>query len=285
MKKFIVAILILVAGVAVFDYWTNDNSKIKNLAQDYVGNKNLTEITREVFTSGPLRNLVKNPSAKLTSGGVVEWTNKQRELSGLKKLSFNSKLTAAAKAKVEDMFKNQYFEHISPDGKGPADLANASKYDYIRVGENLALGNYDNDQILVEAWMNSPGHRANILNEKFTEIGVYVFKGMFEGDETWLAVQEFGKPASSCPSINPFFKQQISSTETEVDVLSQQIQTLKTELANMDPRSKEEYDRYNQKVSEFNSFVKIYNNKVDTLKKLTEDYNTQVKAYNLCASL
>ncbi len=284
MKKFLITIFILMAGFAAFDYWTNDNPKLKDWAQTYVSDQNIEEIKQEVFTSGPLRNLVKNPSANLTAEGVIEWTNQQRINNGLPKLSINQKLSKAAQIKVQDMFEKQYFEHVSPDGKGPADLARQVGYDYIRVGENLALGNYDNDQKLVEAWMNSPGHRANILNEKFTEISVYVLKGIYEGEETWLAVQEFGKPTSSCPAVSPFLKIQIDSIEKEVDSLQPQMAVLKSQLESLSElETKEEYDAYNQKVTEFNSLVKIFNNKVDLLKKLIGDYNAQIRRYNLCA--
>ena len=62
------------------------------------------------------------------------------------------------------------------------------------------MGNFKNDQDLVSAWLNSPGHRANILNTRFTEIGTAVLKGFYEGREVWMAVQEFGLPLSSCPN-------------------------------------------------------------------------------------
>src|SRR6185369_15716694 len=119
--------------------------------------------------------------------------------SGLPALKENALLDKAAKKKLDDMFAQQYFEHINPQGKGPSDLAKSVGYDYIAIGENLALGNFKNDAELVQAWMDSPGHRANILNKQYTEIGVAVGQGTYEGKKTWLAVQEFGRPTSSCP--------------------------------------------------------------------------------------
>jgi uncharacterized protein YkwD len=92
------------------------------------------------------------------------------------------------------MFENQYFAHESPTGEKVSDLAKKFGYDFLLIGENLAMGNFSSDEDLVLAWMESPGHRENILNEKYQEIGVAVKKGIFEGKEVWIAVQHFGLP-------------------------------------------------------------------------------------------
>src|SRR5207237_597403 len=141
---------------------------------------------------------------------------------------------------------------------------------------------FKDDAALVEAWMNSPGHRANILNTKYQEIGVAVGSGMFEGHKTWLAVQEFGKPKSSCPSVDSNLKLQINSQQNEINQMQSNLAELKNQLDSSQPKTQSEYDSYNQLVAEYNNMIKIYNNKVDTLKLISDQYNIEVRAYNSC---
>ena len=177
------------------------------------------------------------------------------------------------------MFRQQYFEHESPDGKHPADVIKATGYDYLVVGENLALGNYENDQVLVEAWMNSPGHRANILDGKFEEIGVAVGKGMFEGKEVWLAVQEFGTPSSSCPNPGAGIKSQIEQNRLSIQAEETSLATLKKQIEANKYRTREEYDNA---VAEYNRRADALNELIDRTKALVNDYNSQVNSFNRC---
>lgn len=282
MKKVFYAIFFLILGITVFNYAEKLASKSRQVLSDIKSQPVISEIQKQVFTSGPLRSKINNLDAYLTRTGTIISTNQQRQKEGLGVLRENFKLNQAAQAKVKDMFQGQYFEHISPQGIGPADLAKTSDYEYVLIGENLALGNYKNDQDLVEAWMNSPGHRANILNNKYTEIGVAVGEGMFEGRQTWLAVQEFGKPASDCPQIDQILKTQIDSQKNEIQNLENQLKIIKAFLDQNDPQNKKEIEDYNKQVVSYNTLVKIFNNKIDVLKQLTGLYNEQVKNYNEC---
>jgi hypothetical protein len=281
MKRILTILIIIAVGISVFDFYQKSKIKIADFSEF---NKNgiIQEIKDQVKLSGTLRSKVSAPNSYLTYGGVLENTNKQRQQNNLAPLRANSKLDQAAMAKVKDMFKNQYFEHISPSGAGPADLAEAAGYGYIAIGENLALGNYKNDEDLVAAWMNSPGHRANILNEKYEEIGVAVLKGEFEGKQTWLAVQEFGRPESDCPKVDLSLKNQINAETTEMDILEVQIKSLKSILESSSPKTKPEIEEYNQNVRQYNDLIRIYNNKIDVVKIIQTRYNDYVKAYNEC---
>jgi hypothetical protein len=269
------------AGWSVYSYYQNTRE-----APDWDFSKmpNVKSVKQEVNTSGLLRGRIeKLDSSWLTRAGTIDKTNEQRKENNLPALKENRLLGQAAQKKMQDMFSGQYFEHVSPSGTGPADLAKAVQYEYVAIGENLALGNYKNDQELVTAWMNSPGHRANILNSKYLEIGVAVGKGMFDGHETWLAVQEFGKPASACPSVDSALKERIQALRAEVASLELQVSAAKAELSNPgEVKDKAAADAYNKKVNDYNVLVGIYNNKVDTLKLLTAQYNQQVNAYNAC---
>lgn len=132
-------------------------------------------------------------ATSITAAQVVEQTNVRRESLGLAPLTMNSTLSAAAHAKAADMFSNQYWAHTSPQGKEPWDFIRSSGYTYQAAGENLArdfMGTGD----MVDAWMNSPTHRANIVNARYQEIGVAVVNGTLEGTDTTLVVQMFGRP-------------------------------------------------------------------------------------------
>lgn len=227
----------------------------------------------------PLRGALDgSATAHLTRGGTISFTNQEREAQGLLPLNENPRLNQAAEVKLQDMFARQYFEHESPTGEGPSDLANQVGYKYVLVGENLALGNFKDDQTLVTAWMNSPGHRENILNRRYQEIGVAVGKGMFEGREVWLAVQEFGKPLSSCPQPGAALKTQIDQNQRRIDQLEAELVARK---ADMDSGK---YDRptYNEKVREYNEVVNQFNTLVNTTKQLVNQYNSQINDFNSC---
>jgi len=235
----------------------------------------------QIFAPPPLKITGQAPNSFLTQKGTIAETNNQRIENGLSALKENAKLDAAAKAKAQDMFKNQYFEHVSPSGRGPADLAKSVGYDYLIIGENLALGNFENDKKLVDAWMASPGHRANILNGKYAEIGVAVEKGIYEGHSVWMAVQEFGRPASACPKVDLALKAKIDNYNIQIDRLSQIIQARKAELENMIV-TRENVSDYNAKVNEYNNLINEYNSLVVEAKAAVAAYNNQVQAYNEC---
>src|SRR4051812_46532866 len=109
------------------------------------------------------------------------------------------------------MISKRYFSHQFPTGAGPPEVVSASGYDFITVGENLALGVFKNEQDLIDAWMASPGHKENILNKEWREIGVAVVIGKYEGVEEYFAVQEFGTPASVCPKPSASLKQNLEN--------------------------------------------------------------------------
>lgn len=102
---------------------------------------------------------------------VVELTNVEREKMGLDPLQMYMPLMESARAKSEDMAKNQYFSHESPTFGDPFEQMEAAGIDYYYAGENIALG-YRTPEAVVEGWMNSPGHRANILTPEYSHIGV-----------------------------------------------------------------------------------------------------------------
>ena len=110
---------------------------------------------------------------------VVDLTNAERQKAGLKPLAIYNPLMDVAQAKSDDMAKNKYFDHNSPTYGSPFDQMKAAGISYKAAGENIAQGQTTPAQV-VQAWMDSPGHRANILNANFTHIGVgYVANGNY----------------------------------------------------------------------------------------------------------
>jgi uncharacterized protein YkwD len=277
-----IMIIIGLVVLAVFGYHNRTQllSYVDSIGHGKLPASFLNRVAEENFLPAPLRARVEAAQSHLTADGVVEWTNKQREQNGLTELRVNEKLNAAAEAKLRDMFAQQYFEHNSPQGVTPADLIKQFSYAYVVVGENLALGNFKDDQVLVQAWMDSPGHRANILHHRFQEIGVAVGQSVFEGRTVWLAVQEFGTPLSSCPSVSSGMKQQIEADKQRIDSLNNQATTLRSQIES----GAYDYDQQlkRQKIEEYNNLVAELNSLAEQSKENIADYNSEVEKYNKC---
>jgi uncharacterized protein YkwD len=123
---------------------------------------------------------------ELDPSAIVRLTNESRRQAKLEPLRVDDKLAAAARAKLADMLKRDYFAHRSPEGREPWSFVRAAGYRYSFVGENLARG-YTSEADLQRGWMRSRRHRANILSRHYADIGVATRNG--------VAVVLFGKPA------------------------------------------------------------------------------------------
>lgn len=128
-------------------------------------------------TSTNTNNNTSTTSTKMTNDEkeVFDLINKQRTQNGLSSLKENSELQRVARIKAQDMVNNNYFSHTSPTYGSPFDMMKSFKISYNTAGENIA-GNSSNSSA-VTAWMNSPGHRANILNGSFNQTGIGVVTG------------------------------------------------------------------------------------------------------------
>jgi uncharacterized protein YkwD len=130
---------------------------------------------------------------EISTQTLIALTNKERALNNLPTLKENPILDKAAELKAEDMIKTSYFAHNSPTGVSPWHWFDVAGYKFLDAGENLAL-RYSTSEDVVNAWIASPTHRANILNSRYTEIGMATVKGMYEGVETIYVVELFGNP-------------------------------------------------------------------------------------------
>ena len=147
---------------------SNQNSSNQNASNS--GNSN-------TGTSANTNNNTGTTSTTMNSDEkeVFDLINKQRTQNGLSPLKENSELQRVARIKAQDMVNNNYFSHTSPTYGSPFDMMKSFKISYNTAGENIA-GNSSNSSA-VTAWMNSPGHRANILNSSFNQTGIGVVKG------------------------------------------------------------------------------------------------------------
>lgn len=107
---------------------------------------------------------------------VLRLVNVERSKNGLKPLSLSSKLTSLAEMKAADMANKNYFSHTSPTYGTPFEMLQKYGVSYRAAGENIAAGQRSAEEVM-NAWMNSSGHRANILNAKYTQIGVGYYAG------------------------------------------------------------------------------------------------------------
>jgi uncharacterized protein YkwD len=124
---------------------------------------------------------------------IIVAVNLERKKAGLPELIKNSKLEKASQAKAQHMADNKYFSHVHKEsGKRWSDFIKEADYDYAVAGENLANGFY-NVSDMVKAWMDSPTHKENILNDAVDETAIGIAYGELDGAPTIFVVQEFGK--------------------------------------------------------------------------------------------
>lgn len=131
--------------------------------------------------------------ASVLPGVLTALTNEERAQNDAPPLSQNNLLKRAAELKAQDMANGGYFAHTSPDGKTPWYWLDQVGYTYKLAGENLAVNFFESTDV-AEAWMNSPTHRANIVKKNYTEIGIGVANGKYEGKNTVFVAQFFGTP-------------------------------------------------------------------------------------------
>jgi uncharacterized protein YkwD len=220
-------------------------------------------------------------SFNLSSSGILTETNKERASLGLVPLSMNPILNEIALNRMKDMFGKGYFEHTSPDGKTVSSFAKSESYEYLVIGENIALGNFSNNKELLSAWMASPGHKANIINSSYSEIGIAVSKNSYQGSQMVIAVQVFAKPQKDCSYPNQDLKIKVNSYTQSIKNLVDNAEKVKAEL-NVMKTNGTSASKYNDKVAEYNLLAKLANTLSAEIKELTASYNLQVGIYNEC---
>lgn len=172
-------------------------------------------------------------AANISPEEVVRLTNVEREKNGLSSLSLNSNLSQAAIAKGNDMLSKGYWAHFAPDGTTPWSFFLSFGYKYKYAGENLAR-DFSDAGSAVNAWMNSPTHRENILNSNYEEIGIGVVEGALSGVDTTIIVQFFGTPLNVTSENIPEAKAQETKTVVKSEATSSS-ESVKTPVPTMTP--------------------------------------------------
>ena len=311
---YVITGFLIVLTVLIYINYSKNNNLSKNLDKVV---KKVENISLPEPISGPNR---EESAGNLSSSVIIELTNQERISDGESVLTENTLLDNAAERKINDMFQNQYFEHVSPvNGVDVSSFVLEENYQYAYVGENLAMGDFVSEKEMVQAWMDSPGHRENILGSHYTEIGVAVEKGIFQGRNTWIGVQVFAKTAPNCSVPNKSLLEQIEKLENNY----KQIDDYNAQISNLQIESSKLISDGNNKINEgnkinssdtgdralaetyWNEGDKLYNEGVDknnqanelinTVNKLLEDYpnlqekidnyNQQIDNYNQCISV
>ncbi len=206
----------------------------------------------------------------ITPSSIIDATNAERRYDGENTLISDPDLVEIAEARLNDMFSRQYFSHTGPTGQTVSRLAAAEDYEYVLIGENIALGSFADATELVDTWMESSGHRANILRDDYAAIGVAVGTGMFEGEEALIAVQVFSRPLALCPRPSGELKASILAGQTYIQKV--------TSLVNAYVRTGASLPSAISK--QISTLMAIFNKDLNT--KVAQ-YNKQVKAFEACS--
>ncbi|WP_082232452.1 CAP domain-containing protein [Halobacillus massiliensis] len=142
------------------------------------GNKGNVEVSKE-SGSEPAESLMEQDPSEFEKE-VVELVNEERAKEGLEPLKMYERLSDLARMKSQDMADESYFDHTSPTYGSPFEMMDQYDFKYWSAGENIAAGQRTPEQVM-DGWMNSPGHRENIMKEEFTHIGV----GYVEGEGSY----------------------------------------------------------------------------------------------------
>ncbi len=175
--------------------------------------------------------------AAVVKSDVIAYTDEARVSEGGQALLENELLDAAAQAKAEDMAARGYFAHVGPDGEEPWVWIERAGYEYVYAGENLAV-RFNDSKDVVDAWMASPTHRANIVKAHYQEIGVGLAEGTYKGGPATFVVQYFGSPqkaaaAAPVPAEAPAKDEAspVATIETPAPAIAPAVAGAKTEMA------------------------------------------------------
>lgn len=174
-------------------------------------------VAAEIFVSLAMLAVFFSTAAQasdITGDMVIKLVNKARAVTNVAILKKNSLLQEAAEKKAQDMIDNDYFAHVSPQGKSPWYWIQQNGYDYRFAGENLAI-NFTNAEEQQKAWMDSPLHKKNILNPEYREIGVAVKQGKINGQMTTVVVQMFGTEMQGTETLASASQQDVAGVQSD----------------------------------------------------------------------
>jgi uncharacterized protein YkwD len=288
--SYIIILIVLGAGAYFLPSYLQNKqdlvSKVKNRIQEI--RNDTKEIIPEAKISAPLEQSefektasyeeidCKNFESNIFAEEMFKRINSDRVANGKKALKWNSSLCESAGLKSEDMDNNNYFEHNSPSGITPWYWIKKVGYNYTFVGENLAL-NYFTANSAHAALMNSPGHRANILNENFTEIGINYVRGKLNGEDAFFVVQHFASPGPEKPQIQ--YVCETDKANKNLKELKNSKNKIEKYLSDAEDK-KDEFKKSGYDTKEINDYINDMENKekeVNGYIKEIEDYLKKCK--------
>jgi uncharacterized protein YkwD len=283
-------IVIFVNMPKLFDFFKSENNVGHSVVQraEYLKKSIMPSVSREV----------------LTKDAIITLTNNARSQSGLPPLKENQLLDSIAESRASDMLEKQYFDHVSPTGQQASDIAQSVGYRYKVIAENIGSGDFYTNRKIIDNWMQSPGHRRNILSTEVEDIGAAVVKGKMKGAETYITVQIFGlqSPLVSehiCVAPPKSLLNDIELKKAEIETLRDQLSRLKREI-DAEKESIQTDRRYvyddNQKIEKLNDRIRALNEKSRWYNRILEDekakssvvglmideYNKLSQTYNDC---
>lgn len=173
----------------------------------------------------PIEAWVTPDVASEQSARIIKLTNDLRIQAKVPILKESQILNQAAYMKVQDMLINQYFDHFSPRNVSLSDWLKKIGYNYMTAGENLAMGFADAEEV-VEGWRRSKTHNANMLDTDFTEIGVGLASGWFNGYETTMVAEYFGQPVQAISQRTDKNKNQSKPRSKTAGTIKQKLKVL-----------------------------------------------------------
>ena len=170
------------------------SKKLREITRLKIATAFLVVLVVLIGTIPSFRTTVFDSLSAIYASVLVNLTNKDRARENISELKVSPILEKAAQMKADDMASKGYFAHNTPEGLTPWYWFALAGYKYEFAGENLAV-NFKESEDVQTAWMNSRGHFLNIMNPKYTEIGIATSTGIYKGREAVFVVQMFGKPS------------------------------------------------------------------------------------------
>lgn len=185
-------------------------------------------------------------ATNMSHGGLQSSTNSHRASAGVGSLAINAKLNSAAQAKANDMVNDNYWSHNTPGGDPPWVFIDAAGYSYARAGENLAYG-FLTSSDTVQGWMNSPTHKANMLDGGYIHVGFgFANSSNFVGDgQQTVVVAMYGTPLGAqtqTPSPPPAPKSQPESSPQPIQSDNQEQPQVAQQEPKENPANEKEQD-------------------------------------------
>ncbi len=261
-KKNITLLVALIITLVVIILIVHKQKPLPVVTTEAVSENTEPSATTQVIASASKTTLGSH--AALTSDNIIWFTNYYREQYDLKPLTLSIKLRDSAYHKSLDMFKYQYFAHYRPsNGLGFDNFIDNQKYEFVKIGENLAMGDFTTSKEIVDAWMASSAHRRNLLDPSYTEIGVSVDYGIMSNKDSALITQHLGRPVTTCPTIN--------------EKLQKTIKTLTGELIEL-------RDIIDMNEGDVLASINQYNTILSERAQLVSEYNKQIDAFDNCVT-